>query len=106
MIKIVRTKDNKWGIMAPQAGVVMEPAEFSEMIDQAAALGIAPEELECAFTEMYAREHNCAHFGAVNRMFIFTEVVTIITRQDALQPSIQQEFVRTDSAPILMVGLA
>lgn len=105
MIKIVRTEQNQWGIVAPDTGVVMEPSDFGLMIDQAQALGIEPRELEAAFTDMIMLENNCAEFG-INRTFIYSEKVQIITRQAGLTPAVQEEFIKTDSIPFLMVGVA
>lgn len=87
MVKIIKTLDNRWGIVAPTCGVVMDPAGFEEMTDQAHAMGVRPDALEMALEDMKKTGNNVAHFGMgiqENNFgtygFIFSDKAEIIER--------------------------
>lgn len=109
MLKIVRTLDNRWGIYAPSMGLVMEPAQFEEMIDQCKAIGVRAESLEAAFNDLRETGHNCAEFGVnINDGslgFIFCETVTIIERRTGGQEILRLSDKQFETA-VLMGGQA
>lgn len=88
MVKIVKTLDGRWGIMAPKVGVVMEPALFSEMVAQASALGVRSTELDYAVADMERTGNNCADFGISMQDgsfgFIFSHQAQIVEREKYL----------------------
>lgn len=105
MVKILRTQDNRWGIYAPQIGVVMEPGKFEDMVDQAQALGVRSEQLDHAFSDMFQRNTNCAEFGMSLRGegfgFIFSETVAILERRTGSQAILALDDAAFEKAVVL-----